>query len=87
MLPFRARNPNNGSNKTRYFRYEKRVHLYGTRDNGSTAVSSADGTTVYKLGGDDGTLGVVESKSDFQVTVGNEGATASGSGSGSSTAS
>ncbi len=84
---FALDNPNDGSTKTRYFKYEKNVHLYGTRDNGSTAVSAKDGTPVYELGEDDGTVGVVESSGQFQVDVSNEEASTSGTGSGSSSAS
>lgn len=64
-------------------RYTKAVHFYKEDPSGSK--TSDDGSTsLSPMGQQDGTVEKVESTDEFQVTVTNEEATTSGSGSGSS---
>lgn len=84
---FGIENTTDGSEQDFILRYTKTVTLFTTEQNGGTAVSAADGTTVYQLGVDDGTVGEVVGQDTFTVTVGNEEATtSSGTTSGSSSA-
>lgn len=83
---FNVDNETDDSTKTLRLRYVKRVVFYTTTDTGGDPVSSRDGTTVYPMGLDDGTIDQVENRERFNVDVTNEPATASGGGSGSSSA-
>jgi hypothetical protein len=74
---FGIENPTDGSEEDFILRYTKTVTLFTTESNGGTAVSAADGTTVYQLGVDDGTVGEVVGQDNFTVTVGNQEATTS----------
>lgn len=78
---------NETDDSTREYTVEliKIVKLYTTDSSGS--YTADDGTTVALMGGDDGTVGTVKSTGTFTVSVTNEGATTSGTGSGGSSAS
>lgn len=78
-------NDTDGTKKTVQLRYVKQVSFY-TEDAGGAYTSDDGSTTLALMGGDDGTLRRTVSKGDFKVTVGNEGATAGSSGTGSSSA-
>jgi hypothetical protein len=79
-------NDTDNSYKKTTLRYVKEVYFYTSDANGS--YTSADGsTTLGLMGGDDGTMDKVRSEDEFTVKVTNEKATASSSGSGSSSAS
>lgn len=84
---FNADNNSDGSNKTVRLRYVKRVVFFTTTDTGGASTQAADGqTTVYEMGNDDGTIAQVENTERFNVEVSNEEASASGGGSGTSSA-
>lgn len=78
-------NETDGSVRDYTVEFVKTVRLY-TKDSGGSYTAS-DGTSLRLMGGDDGTVGEVKSSGTFTLSVGNEAASTSGTGSGGSSAS
>jgi len=78
-------NEEDDSTKSYTLKFTKKVQFYALDSNGS--YTGIDGNTYRLMGGDDGTLAETVAEGTFTVDVTNEAATASSSGSGSSSAS
>lgn len=80
---FNIDNDTDNSDKQARLRYVKEVRFY-TSDSSGSYTSDDGSTTLSLMGGDDGTLQKARAENEFIITVTNEEATATSSGSGSS---